>query len=378
MQTAFVSTIPDATEQPHRQNAILVTGSGTDLATWTAQVPAGLEGPYRLDVRGMDAAGHKDVHRGMRTQWMGQVDTLAPRVGFTRTATASGDHYEVTAQDFNLIENGFNSPCGAGVIDQRQYFDESWYTNLWPDDPRLFRLSVACDVPASAVQGEIGAYDTPGIARDVTISGTLALVADGKSGLQLLDVSDPTQPQALGQIDAGHAYAVAVGSSGPPQSPTPTPTWTPTPTATPTRTPTHTPTPTRTPTPTVTPTRTPTPTVTPTPTPTPVATTGSSVVEGYVWEDTNKEGFQQGDEPGVPGLTLHPQSEAGVQSVLTWTWVTNTNAAGFYRFDHLPARNYILRFDSPRAPTPPPARKYGSKSAGTPSSRAGWGCSSSG
>ena len=34
--------------------------------------------------------------------------------------------------------------------------------------------------------------------------------------------------------------------------------------------------------------------------PTPVATsTGTNVVEGYVWEDANKDGLRQSNEPGV-------------------------------------------------------------------------------
>jgi len=70
----------------------------------------------------------------------------------------------------------------------------------------------------------IGSYDTPGEARDVYVSGTYAYVADGHSGLQIIDVSDPSNPLFVGSCDsadnAGSVYVrdtyayVADGNSG--------------------------------------------------------------------------------------------------------------------------------------------------------------------
>jgi len=47
----------------------------------------------------------------------------------------------------------------------------------------------------------LGSYDTPDEARSVTIVGTTAYVADRFSGLQIIDVSDPTMPVWLGEYD---------------------------------------------------------------------------------------------------------------------------------------------------------------------------------
>jgi len=63
--------------------------------------------------------------------------------------------------------------------------------------------------------------DTPGLAVDVSVSGTLALIADGTAGLQVADVSDPAQPRLAGNLplanaaavalDGTHAYAISIG-----------------------------------------------------------------------------------------------------------------------------------------------------------------------
>ncbi len=108
------------------------------------------------------------------------------------------------------------------------------------------------------------------------------------------------------------------------------------PTPTPTPTPTFTPTPT--PPPTFTPTPTPTPTATPTPTLTPTPTTGS--VEGYVWNDSNRDGQRQEDEPGVPGVPVLLEEQTGLQALAQWE--TTTNEDGYFRFDAVPPGTYVL------------------------------------
>jgi hypothetical protein len=46
----------------------------------------------------------------------------------------------------------------------------------------------------------VGGYDTSGQAWDVAVSGNYAYVADGTNGLQVIDVSNPANPQRVGQI----------------------------------------------------------------------------------------------------------------------------------------------------------------------------------
>jgi hypothetical protein len=59
-----------------------------------------------------------------------------------------------------------------------------------------------------------GSADTPGAAHGVAVSGTYAYIADGDSGLQVIDCSDPQNPEIVGTVDTpGHAWAVAVSGT---------------------------------------------------------------------------------------------------------------------------------------------------------------------
>lgn len=44
----------------------------------------------------------------------------------------------------------------------------------------------------------MGSYETPGVAQDVAVLGTLAFVADREAGLEVIDVSDPANPIGAG------------------------------------------------------------------------------------------------------------------------------------------------------------------------------------
>ena len=60
----------------------------------------------------------------------------------------------------------------------------------------------------------IGSIDTPGYANGVAVSGTTVYVADGYSGLQIIDVKDPANPQIIGSVDTpGKALGVAVSGT---------------------------------------------------------------------------------------------------------------------------------------------------------------------
>ena len=50
------------------------------------------------------------------------------------------------------------------------------------------------DITNPARPGVMGAYDTPGYAEGVAISGRYAYVANGPGGLQIIDIADPASP----------------------------------------------------------------------------------------------------------------------------------------------------------------------------------------
>ncbi len=64
------------------------------------------------------------------------------------------------------------------------------------------------------VEQEGKIYSYWDVARDVTVEGDLAYVATGRTGLCILDVSDPVNPREIGTCDTpGWAYDVAVSGS---------------------------------------------------------------------------------------------------------------------------------------------------------------------
>ena len=68
-----------------------------------------------------------------------------------------------------------------------------------------------------------------------------------------------------------------------------------------------------------------------------------------VWEDSNADGIQDADEPGLPGVTVHL-----LDSTRTVIATTVTNDDGRYYFDELPAGDYSVRFDPPADYEPSP------------------------
>ena len=56
----------------------------------------------------------------------------------------------------------------------------------------------------------IGSVDTPGLAFDVTVAGSHAYIADSRSGVQVIDISNPSAPLVVGGANTpDEAVAVA-------------------------------------------------------------------------------------------------------------------------------------------------------------------------
>ena len=57
-------------------------------------------------------------------------------------------------------------------------------------------------------------FDTIGFAKDVYVTGDYAYVADGGSGLQIIDITDPTTPILAGSYDTpGFAQGIYVSGN---------------------------------------------------------------------------------------------------------------------------------------------------------------------
>ncbi len=188
-----------------RQATLNQHGAGVEAANWTAAVPSGLEGLYQVGLRGTDVDGHTQAAGSRDEIWRGAADTLAPRVVLHRTAVdPSTFQYTVVAEDFNLAETDFTSPCGAGVIDARTYFVSPWYLAAVGEDTghpsRLFRITASCSLPAGAVE-QAKACDSAGNCATV---GVTAATAE--------EVQAAGSPQAGPGVRLTPALSAAAGS----------------------------------------------------------------------------------------------------------------------------------------------------------------------
>ncbi len=99
------------------------------------------------------------------------------------------------------------------VADQYSY-TEDFTTTTYKDTLNTTALwdTVAGELKLAPFELALaGGYDTPGTARGVAVSGDYAFVADQTSGLQVIDISDPTNPSLTGSYDTpGSACGVAI------------------------------------------------------------------------------------------------------------------------------------------------------------------------
>ena len=92
-------------------------------------------------------------------------------------------------------------------------FNENLYKRLPGCDDFLGMPIINITAPTS--QREIARLETPGYAYDVHIAGDLALVADGTSGLRIVDISNPSKVDEIGHFlpDGGDVRGVDVVGS---------------------------------------------------------------------------------------------------------------------------------------------------------------------
>ena len=139
-----------------RSALVAPTGAGVTAGTWIMTPPAGLEGLYRLDVRGKDVNGLIDLTNLGNSQWTGMVDSLAPRIIHSEKFNYGDRTWHLfAAQDFNLDINSFNLSvtCQTGstrpvILNSAgwplpQYANPAWY-RTGGGQPKLFEQWVLC------------------------------------------------------------------------------------------------------------------------------------------------------------------------------------------------------------------------------------------
>ena len=141
---------------------------------------------------------------------------LVGQIGGPTYAVAVQDHYAYVGVGAKLAVLDISDPTNPIVMGQTGALPETpmrvvvsgVYAYIADGNSGLRIINVADPMRPA----EIGFYDTPGIANDVVVSGTFAYLADDFYGLRIVDVSDPTHPREVGAW-SGTALCVALAGS---------------------------------------------------------------------------------------------------------------------------------------------------------------------
>ncbi len=123
-------------------------GNGITNTTWSYVVPTGLDGIYRILLRGRDMFDNRAA-QSTWSSWQGEIDTRAPQLDITARLDGSGPSarttYTCLAQDFTLIQTGFECPCPGAP--ERAYYNTDWWRTWVSDTTRLYELTASCILP---------------------------------------------------------------------------------------------------------------------------------------------------------------------------------------------------------------------------------------
>jgi hypothetical protein len=125
------------------------------------------------------------------------------RLAFRRSISVKNpipDQNVIVEEQFNLTIDGTSVFDSSGIVSLEEPTIPPWlnFLLLNPNPNPTFK----------------GSYNTPGTAYGVVLSGNYAYVADGSSGLQIIEISDPASPTFKGAYNTpGTAYGVALSGN---------------------------------------------------------------------------------------------------------------------------------------------------------------------
>jgi hypothetical protein len=200
--------------------AAYVAGGAFGLFVWDmgGPVPPKYLGHVEGEVRGVCVYG-RTAYLACGSQGFKVLDVSYPTAPRDLAALDLGaPAYTVACDGVDALIGMDSSVIGVDVTDPCHPAVRS----RWQADGRVLGLSmaqgqgfVACGAKGLVILdpdgGVVGALDTPGVAYKVAVSQGIAYVADGPSGVQVIDVHDSRVPTALATVPTPSAtLAVAV------------------------------------------------------------------------------------------------------------------------------------------------------------------------
>ncbi|MCE7984102.1 MAG: hypothetical protein DYG89_23250 [Caldilinea sp. CFX5] len=139
-------------DSQHWQAGVLGQGN-----RWRLNVPDGLEGVYRVDLRSKDQGAHT-AYNPLLPAINQTIDTHAPRATLTKTVEGGQTRYTFHAADLFLTQDGLITPCGAEGQVQPVY---RWDNNRQADK-HLAELTVTCTLNQAPAGEEASVCDLAG------------------------------------------------------------------------------------------------------------------------------------------------------------------------------------------------------------------------
>jgi hypothetical protein len=131
---------------------------------------------------------------------------------YARSVVVSGDFAFVTYDDFLVV--GIRNPAAPSYTGHCTTPGSSFDVEVRGDFAYVADGSsglTVIDISDLSNPSCVGGYDTPGTARGVDVSGDYAFIADEDAGLQIIDISNPHAPTFTGSYDTpGLSWNVAV------------------------------------------------------------------------------------------------------------------------------------------------------------------------
>ena len=141
------------------------------------------------------------------------IDSITPDSGPNNVST------DVTITGSNFEEGANVSIFGGGPYIKGFVDTPGWSQSIYISGSYVYVADGSSglqviDISDLASPVIIGSVETPYYALGVYISGSYAYVADGYSGLQVIDISDPSNPAIIGSVDTpGYAREGYVSGS---------------------------------------------------------------------------------------------------------------------------------------------------------------------
>ncbi|MEM7800159.1 MAG: LamG-like jellyroll fold domain-containing protein, partial [Chloroflexota bacterium] len=149
--------------------AVTLDAPNSFYSTWSASLPSGLEGLYKIGLRAVDSGGNLQVNPDA---WTGPIDLRGPRLNLVHKYLSNGfNQVYCGATDLNMSDDGWSCEAGDPVAETLQGSD--WYVDFFSPATRTYGLeSSSATIQTSDTSTTFTACDLHGNCTTETVDVT--------------------------------------------------------------------------------------------------------------------------------------------------------------------------------------------------------------